>query len=171
MTHPDPTSPVTGTPMSNRRIPLLPALVVAGVLACGLSVARAHGAAEPAAGPGAREENEVVHLAMEGMKASLKKLGPALQAGQQADALAAVAALQKHALEAKAGGPSNLADKPEAERPAHALAYRRELALLLGELAALEVLVIDGKNEEAFARIKDKLVTLRDAAHEKFQKP
>ena len=150
--------------MSNRRIPLLPAFVVAGALACGFSAARAAAGALP-------EDNEVVHLAMEGMKSSLKKLAGALNAGgRRDDALAAVTALQRHTLEAKAGAPSNLADKPEAERAAHALAYRRELALLLGELAALEVEVVDGEDAAALARIETKLLPLREGAHGRFQR-
>jgi hypothetical protein len=173
--------------MSNRKIPLLFAFLVAGAVACGLTVARAASAAAEAracaesahdeaaaalsADARAPEENEVVHRAMEGLKGNLKKLRGALEAGgKQAEALAAVASMQKHALEAKAGGPSNLAEKPEAERAAHALAYRREIAVLLGELAALEVEVIDGQDQAALARAKDRLITLRDGAHERFQK-
>ena len=156
--------------MSNRKIPLLPAFLVAGTVACGLTVALA--SAEGAhAEARALEDDEVVQRAMEGLKGNLKKLRGALEAGgRRAEALAAVAAMQEHALEAKAGHPSNLAEKPETERAAHALAFRREIAVLLGELAALEVEVIDGRDQAALARAKDRLIALRDAAHERFQK-
>jgi hypothetical protein len=122
-------------------------------------------------GRGARGgEDSPLHAAMEGLKADLRKLGGLLKAGdKQSDALAAVADMQRLVLEAKLLQPSNLPEIAEAGRPAHVLAYRKQMAELLQEVATLEIDVIDGENAAALELIKGRLTEMRDVGHEKFQ--
>lgn len=109
-------------------------------------------------------------LAMESLKADLRKLGGFLKAGdKQAEALAVIANMQRGVLDAKLLPPSNLSEIAEGERPAHVLLYRKEMAMLLQEFAALEIDVIEGANAAALERMKGKLAEMRDAGHDKFQ--
>ncbi len=136
----------------------------AALLAAGLALAAGAPTGAPVDGEG------VVHDAMEGLKANLKVLASSTpDPEQRGAALGAVAEMQRLVLLAKVEAPTNLAEKPEAERAAHTLAFRREMARLLGELAKIEVALCRDQPDEALAAIKTTLLELRDAGHAAFQ--
>ncbi len=123
----------------------------------------------PAASP---RDDGPLHDAMEELGDHLKTIVKSLDDPEAKDArLAAVARMQSLVLVAKLEQPSNMAETPEAERAAHAVAFRRDLAKLLGELADLELELIDDENDAAMERIKGSLYTLREAAHARYRKP
>ena len=108
--------------------------------------------------------------AMEGMKTHLKGTAMALQdPAKGAEALEHIAELQRLVLLAKLGSPANLDELPADERDAHRTAFRRDLTLVLEQLVHMELSVLDGKPDEAFARIVKPLYPMREAAHEKYQ--
>lgn len=66
------------------------------------------------------------------------------------------------------GQPKNMEDTPADGQAAHKLAFRREIVLLVRQLADIELLVLDGKHAEAAELFKVKIATARDAGHKKF---
>jgi hypothetical protein len=110
-----------------------------------------------------------LHDHMEAVRDNTRALlRAAAEPATQADALKAVAELQKHIVEAKNLAPDSAANIAEADRPAYLLDFRRSLAEVLKELADIELAVIGNKNDEAVKRIRENLVRMRDEAHEKF---
>jgi hypothetical protein len=85
------------------------------------------------------------------------------------DALRGVAELQKHVVAAKSMSPPGVDAKPEAERVAFVLSFRKAMTELLREVAELELDIIEDRNDEAVARITTTLIEMRDKAHETFQ--
>lgn len=107
---------------------------------------------------------------MEGLKTHMKGTAMALQSPEGRDkALEHIAELQRIVLLAKLEAPSNLGEVAEKERAEHAKDFRRDLTLVLRELAEMEIHVLDGEMEKAFARVVDPLFPMREAAHEKYQ--
>lgn len=116
-------------------------------------------------------EESPLHEEMEGLKGNLKVLAAALRdPSQHEDALRSVAEMQRHVLAAKLLEPSNLEDVPAEGRAAHEVAFRRDLARLLGLLAELEIDLLDERIEDAKAKVAGPLLELRESSHDKYQK-
>ena len=108
--------------------------------------------------------------AMEEIKTNLKGLAMSLQDSvAQERALKHVAELERHVLSAKLEAPANLEQIAEEERAAHRIAFRRDMARVLGVLAELEVDLLEERHEDAFAKIIGPLYKMREAAHAKYQ--
>lgn len=106
------------------------------------------------------------------LKKSLKALATGLSEGKPtAELLVHVTAMQEAALKSKSFDPPNLSDVPEARRDAHRNAFRADTLRLLIDLAQLEIDLLEGRPEEAFGRVTGSLYKLREASHEKYQKP
>ncbi|MBM3986112.1 MAG: hypothetical protein FJ296_10580 [Planctomycetes bacterium] len=103
------------------------------------------------------------------MKGKLKALTVALAAKDEPASLEVLGAMQGLALEAKGFVPPGTEKLPRDGQAAHVKAYRKELLVLLRQLADLEDEVLDGKWDAATQRATVGLKDLRDAAHEKFQ--
>ena len=107
---------------------------------------------------------------MGGMKTHMKGAAMALQdPAKKSEALHHIAELQRLALLSKLEAPSNLEEIPEGERDAHTTSFRRDLVLVLREFVEMELSVLDGKPQEAFARVVKPLYPMREAAHDKYQ--
>ncbi len=140
---------------------LRPSLALAGLCLClALPIANAR-RVPPSEGP-------LLEL-MEGLKEHLKGVAMGLQASDDAATLEHIAEMQRLVLLTKREDPSNLGEQPESKRDSHRAAFRRDLALVLGELAAMEVEVLDGERQEAFGRVTGALFRMREEAHERYQ--
>lgn len=106
---------------------------------------------------------------MEGLKKNLKGAAMAMQAQDGEKALQHVAEMQRLVLLAKLETPPNEEEKPEAERDAHRLAFRKDLIHLLQELAGMEVELLDEDWEKAFGRVTGPLFRMRTQAHDRYQ--
>ena len=109
---------------------------------------------------------EAMHGLVDGMKALSKSIG---DPASNAASLATLVKMQGHALAAKELAPTNLDETPEKERDALKLAYRADMSRLLQELCAMEIEVCEGENDKAKARVRGKLIPLRNSSHEKYQ--
>lgn len=125
--------------------------------------------ARPSDPPPRQAPPESLLACMEAMKAELKGTAVALRAADPAIALEHVAELERFVLLAKLHDPANLAELPEADREAHRLAFRATLVGVLKELADLELDLLDGRTEDAAARIAGPLFRMRQEAHARFQ--
>ena len=111
-----------------------------------------------------------LHNHMEIIKRDMRSLFKAAASPDtKADALKAVSDMELHFVEAKNLEPESAEKVAEADREAYKLDYRRQMAEVLRELTDIELLIINDKNEEAVNQIKDKLVEMRNTAHDKFQ--
>ena len=109
---------------------------------------------------------------MDGLKKNLKALATGMSEGKPAaELLVHVTGMQEHALKAKSFVPPNLSEVPEKRREAHRNAFRADMLRLLIDLANLEIDLLEGRPEEAFGRVTGSLFKLREASHEKYQKP
>lgn len=68
----------------------------------------------------------------------------------------------------QSGEPKNMSTIAADAQAAHKLAFRRALTVLVRDVAEVELLVIDGKNAEAEAMFKAKVLAMSDPNHEKF---
>jgi len=66
------------------------------------------------------------------------------------------------------GEPKNMAKIPADAQAAYKLEFRRALTVLARDIAEVELLVIDGKNEEAVKLFDAKVLAAADPAHAKF---
>ena len=107
---------------------------------------------------------------MEGLKTNLKGVAMALQGPDAETALRHLAEMQRIVLLAKLESPPNLDEQPESERHAHRQEFRKSLVRVLQELAGMELEILDGDYEAAFARVTGPLYTLRESSHDKFQR-
>ena len=120
--------------------------------------------------PPAQAGDGALLSSMEGIKGNLKSLATRLRAEDgRDDCLAAVAEMQRLALVAKLQVPPRLESLPADEGQAHREVFRREMNALCVSLLALEVELLDGDVEEAWARISGPLFQQREAAHRRFQ--
>jgi hypothetical protein len=126
--------------------------------------------AAPVARPSAAGPEESLHDVMETMKDRMKSLAAACAAKSKDPALAAVTDMQRLMLVAKAFEPDTVADKPEAERPAFLVDYRKHVVRAIKELAEVELDVLDGNFDSATKRVETNLVDLRDESHDEFKK-
>jgi hypothetical protein len=116
------------------------------------------------------DDHQSLHELMEGLKDNLKGVATNLGTdAQRPAALRHVAQMQGIVLLAKELEPSNMEEVTEGERAAHKLAFRADLARLLGELAVIEQDICEGRNQAAMAAVRGKLFELREAGHEKYQ--
>jgi len=107
---------------------------------------------------------------MEGLKSNLKGVAMALQGSDAETALGHLGEMQRLVLLAKLELPPNLDEQPELARDAHAKEFRKGLVRVLQELAGMELELLDGEFEEAFARVTGSLYTLRESSHDKFKR-
>jgi len=107
---------------------------------------------------------------MEGLKTNLKGVAMALQGSDAETALRHLAEMQRIVLLAKLESPPNLDEQPEREREAHRAEFRKSLVRVLQELAGMELEILDGEYDKAFARVTGSLYTLRESSHDKFQR-
>lgn len=118
----------------------------------------------------ATPDDDELHTAMEGIKASLKTLATSVSdPAQNEQSLEAVTQMQIWALKAKLQAPQNLGEVAEDERAAHVAAFRADMLRLIIELAELEIDVLEGNNDEANDRVRTTLYHMREGAHEKYQ--
>ncbi len=155
------------TPRSARSTPQRTAFALAATvlatLVLGNAIPAASAAATPQAGPSLFD-------CMKELRNNLKTVATTLSDPTQTElTLEAVTTMQVYALTAKPMAPSNLEQVPEDERDAHQNAFRADMARLLGELAALEIDLLEGRREAAMERVRGSLFKLREAAHERFQ--
>jgi len=122
-----------------------------------------------AARPATQGEPSPLYQEMSGLKANLKSLAMSISGSDTDAALRHVAAMQQHALTAKLMEPANLDAYSGDEAAAHQVAFRKRMASLLSELIDLEVDLLDGDPQAAFARVTGSLYKLREAAHTEFQ--
>jgi hypothetical protein len=140
-----------------KTLPLLPALLTAAAL---LFLARARGA----------QEDDHTELAghMEALEDTVKVLRKALREPvARADALGALAEIQRLSLLAKGLVPELAAELPEAERAALTDAYRREMVEFLRHQLDLEAALLDGDAAKVQAAF-DAFRAMEDSAHERF---
>lgn len=148
-----------------RTTSLLLAAALGGLVLLAAPASLSLGARAPAAG-----DDSPLHDIMEQMKDHLKGLARGLgDATKDQATLEHVAAMQQIALDAKLLPPSNLDEIAEDQRAAHATAYRVDMAKLLHELLALEIDLLEGRRQEAGARVKGSLSEMRKAGHKKYQ--
>jgi hypothetical protein len=134
-------------------------LVTSSVLAVLLALPRAQEHEAP--------ESELARN-MEAIEDTLKVLRKNMKDdATRAQALAALAEIQRLSLACKGLVPSQAEKLPEAERAAFSLAYRRTMVDFLLRQLELEAALLDGNAEGAqlaFERFRD----MEDAAHERF---
>lgn len=119
--------------------------------------------------PAPQEPGALLAL-MEGMKGQLKQVATQLRAEDgREDCLASVAELQRLALAAKLEAPPVPPDADEDALEELREAFRREMNALCVSLLALEIELLDGDVDAAWARIQGPLFRQREAAHERFQ--
>lgn len=107
---------------------------------------------------------------MGGLKHNLKLVGTALAAPERVnESLPPLREMQAIALAAKTAVPATLATLAAEEQAKRLPAYQADMARLLIELTELELDVLEGRPEAAAARIKEGLIALRDASHEKWK--
>jgi hypothetical protein len=90
-------------------------------------------------------------------------------ATKKSEALPLITELEGHIIAAKEMVPPAAEVKPEAERPAFVLSFRKAMTELLREVAELELDIIEDRNDQAVERITTTLIQMRDKAHEVFQ--
>ena len=121
--------------------------------------------------PEHEEHEDALHEHMEAMKADLKRVAADVtEPGKSLDeALASLAKLQEHVLAAKLLTPDRVEEASEGERSAEQREFRRRLAEVLGELAKIEVHLLDDDREKAWAIISGPLYQMRETGHDRFQ--
>jgi hypothetical protein len=118
---------------------------------------------------GGEGEGPGLHGAMEQMKGELRKVSEAIaDPARNEDTLRGLGRMISFAGASQGGLPKSVQELPADKQAAEKLAFRRELVLLARNLADIEMLVLDGKNAEAAAALKTKVVDARDAAHTKY---
>ena len=106
---------------------------------------------------------------MGGIKKNMKIVGLSVEdPAANARALAAVNEMEVMLLAAKTHGPPNLNEVPRADREAHAIAFRVDLAKTLIETLKIEIAVLEGRRDEAMDFLRGPLREMRDAGHEKY---
>jgi len=157
-------------PASPRRglAPRAARAAVLGLLAAALCLGAAPG--EPAAAAaGAVPGEKTLEDVMQGLKEKMKQLSAALEARKHDTALDAVGEMQRLVLLAKTHEPKNLNDLPKDGRPAHVVAFRKDLIAMLRELADVEVDILDEHYDQALAKVNSQVAQMRDAGHKKYK--
>lgn len=107
---------------------------------------------------------------MGAMKSNLKTAAQtAKDEATRPRALEAVREMQVITLAARSHMPHKIEDMDAAARPAEMVAYQIEMARLLVKLAELEIDLLKGDVEGAYAAINGPLYALRDKAHDRWQ--
>ncbi len=152
------------------KLPVL--LVLVSSLSLGTTVARP----EPGQGKfGARRAsqeqagNEVLEAYMEDLQRSLRSLQKKLdQAEVREEVIAEVCRLQKVAIDAKGQVPSRIAAKPEEERSAERVAYRKQMQEVVRTLLDLEGALLDDDAEAAMEHLRA-LDESKQRGHDRFK--
>jgi len=106
--------------------------------------------------------------AMETMEDALRSLRKSLRSAEQNPAsLATLVELQAAVHAAKVETPAMAGKMPAEQRPAFVRDYRKEMVGMARMLLDLELLVLEGKQEEAGDLLK-KIRRLEDSGHERF---
>lgn len=115
-----------------------------------------------------KEEHSPLEERMHSMESALKALRRSLRdPARQSDSLASLAQLQADIVAAKSESPRMLPRVPEAERAKFVADYRREMLHTLELSVAVELALLDGKQEAALAAFEE-LRGLEDPAHARF---
>jgi len=118
---------------------------------------------------GEKEETTELHRKMEQIGEIVSSLRKQLKdPAQNADSLQKVVQLEKLTLECKELQPALLAKIPAAEQAEFLFNYRKEMVRMMTELMTLELLIAEGKNEEASKQYRD-VIRVKYSGHEKFQ--
>ena len=134
------------------------------VVACAALLALGWSVATP------RGEDSRLYELMEGIKGNLKTVvGSVKDPKMEAKALEALAEMEAGLLAAKAEQPTNLSDFRGEARVAHLAAYRADMARALIKVLEVEVAMLEGRREEAFAMAVKDLHGMRKAGHGKYQ--
>ncbi len=142
--------------------------VGAVLFAVGFGFAIARGAV-PSSTTADGAESRDLHEHMMGFLDQLKTIAQHLQAGKTEECLEAATRMQELALSAKHLDPANLEEVPEEQRADHRRSFRIAMVQLLSELSLLEIELLEGKRDEAWARVSGSLFQLRESSHERFQ--
>ncbi|MBI5432771.1 MAG: hypothetical protein HZA52_08080 [Planctomycetes bacterium] len=123
-----------------------------------------------AAASGSVAADEQLEAAMSEMNAALKSLGRGgITADNRDAALEALSKFQREAVVAKALTPPMTAKIDEKQRPEFVVGYRKMLAEAIKLACDAEIAVLDGKFEDADEILKNKLMGLKKAGHDKYQ--
>ena len=114
-------------------------------------------------------EEEVLHEAMEHMKASVRRMGKLLQGGRTADCLPLLADFQAHAVAAKGELPELAEGLEGAERERFVTGFRMEMVKLVRTSCDLELALLAGKTEEAQRIFQSELRPLEKSGHAEYR--
>jgi len=117
-----------------------------------------------------RGDDSKLYDLMEGIKGNLKTIvssvkDPKLDAKTQE----ALAEMEASLLAAKGEMPTNLSDHRGDARAAHIAAYRADMARTLIKVLEVEIAMLEGRRDEAFAIAVKDLHGMRKAGHGKYQ--
>lgn len=113
--------------------------------------------------------DEVIDKAMDGLKDGMRALSKSLKDPAQNEAsLKTLHEMQEQCMLAKLEKP-DLEKIEENKRREHIAGFRADMSRLLVGLCEMEIAVLEGKNEEAAAMIRSKLVPMRNQGHGKYQ--
>jgi glycerol-3-phosphate O-acyltransferase len=105
---------------------------------------------------------------MEEMDASFKKLKSSLRSAQtDKQSLEYITKIEQIAIACKSMTPSKAATVPADQHDKFVLAYRKEMAHLVADMAAMETALLDGDRPKAQELYK-KLTTDKEDGHDKF---
>lgn len=116
--------------------------------------------------PGVDEELEG---AMREMNGALKSLGKGLGPETRDTALEALSKFQRGVISAKASTPGMASKIAEKQRADFLAGYRKMLVEALKLACDAELAILDGKYKEADEILKNKLMGLKKAGHDKYQ--
>jgi soluble cytochrome b562 len=105
---------------------------------------------------------------MKQMNGAMRRLRDQIgDASKKEDNLKLIGDMERGAVAAKNATPKKLRDVPEAERPAKAEKFRRDLITLTRKLLDIEQNIMDGKNDAAKKGLEE-LTKIRDEEHKYF---
>ncbi|MCK6448513.1 MAG: cytochrome b562 [Planctomycetes bacterium] len=148
---------------------LTAALLVAGgvALVAWNSLARAEASATAASLSVSLDEE--LEGGMREMNGALKAIGKGISAENRDVALEALSKFQRGAIAAKASTPGMAAKLDEKQRPEFVAEYRKMLAETVKLACDAEIAILDGKYKDADEILKNKLMGMKKAGHDKFQ--
>ncbi len=150
-----------------RRMMSLPGIVVCVVM--GMTLLAANVASQDPPAEGTEPAPELFDHMLEVKSIVRDLVRSAADPANKEESLQLMTELQEHIVAAKSMIPPAAELKPEAERPAFLLGFRRAMTELLREITELELDIIEDRNEQAVQRITTTIIAMRDKAHEVFQ--
>ena len=147
-------------------------LLVAGALAAVAWSSLARAAATPPASVASTSIasiDEELEGSMREMNGALKALGKGVTAETRDAALEALSKFQRGVVSAKTATPGMAAKLDEKSRPEFVAGYRKALVEVLKLACDAELAILDGKYKDADDILKNKLMALKKAGHDKYQ--